>query len=855
MLIRSTGKLWSASSDGLVSIWDTTTLDQDSTITSHRATNVPVVLQVAAANSSKLWTVSADGKIRVWYNDTEPSANNEVEFSAVADMEMHLQTHVDACRKRIVHNYHQLERCKEDLLELERRDQIKKETLARVFDKIHNRSKASRAIHSVALAVQHDWQKKVYTTVISSRLAERSVCHLLRPFFYVWGTFVEKRRTAQRKQALKECVTQVSQNALTSQLMHRISLNARQQCIHSQLKVIASGKEKRNQLVLLERFFSNWTTFSFCSKLRAQQRALRNCPRNAAAFVCASSAWHKLRGAQVQVEGHQLLAATAQRQEASSNQHLMRMRFAVWRRLLNTTAQKKLAMLSAGVLEEENRRTTLAFFYARWATSRQRRALTHIKSVVAQQESTVEKLQTSVTKVGTGVTEADLEAELQRKQLELARLLEECRDLDRDAEAYHVEKRTLQRELLRDYSVDASLPVQEQLDKSMFFLKARGVNTYHDVLHLATARDDLRKMKPDAMIADGIAHIRRSLARYARPEKLKLKGEPDWYVGEVFQKIKRKGIERAAVGVCRIVSAFDALDKKQLSSWVSQENVKAWDPKHQFAAEVTGNLGALLEISLRAYRYHRGEDPLTGLPRTKLSKKVRKMFHDEGKTTTSAADGGKKNKKTLAKTTQLGAATGGVFFKSSVPSSVVLSPGGKRRLMRRTRKTGRGKKRLEAGKMTTETDDDGVISPLRTNIIVQETDLPEEQRRRCPTLTVVRSAASIEPAAAATPEQKQQNASSPLVDRLTPPERTPRRVGGIMSPDAGDAVEGDDGEWIDEHVAHQTDDGADQEDSPRRPNDEAPLDRSPGDQGTDGIASTAPSALSPPSKAYLLQEF
>ncbi|CUG93016.1 Hypothetical protein, putative, partial [Bodo saltans] len=240
-------------------------------------------------------------------------------------------------------------------------------------------------------------------------------------------------------------------------------------------------------------------------------------------------------------------------------------------------------------------------------------AVAHSVATVNAQEAHLHHLESTIAK-GTGVTEEDLEYQLLQKQMELARILEECRDLDREVESRQQEKRVLQRELLRDYSVDQTLPIVDQLDKSIFFLKARGVNTYHDIETLATAREDLRKLRADAMIGDGIAHVRKSIARYAKPEKLKTKGEPDWYVGELFQKIKRKGVEKAAVGICRIVLAFDSVDKLQVSSWISKDSNKEWDKKHQYAAEVTSNLGPLLELSLRAYRYHRGEDPITGLP-------------------------------------------------------------------------------------------------------------------------------------------------------------------------------------------------------------------------------------------------
>ncbi|CUG93015.1 Hypothetical protein, putative, partial [Bodo saltans] len=144
-----------------------------STITGHRATNVPVVRQVASASSTKLWTVSSDGLVRVWYNDTEPGAQN-TEFTAIAEMEQQLQVHVDACRKRIVHNYHQLERCKEDLLELERRDLTKKSKMGVVFANMVNRSKLLRSVHAVGLAGQQTRRRDL--AVLAATEQHRHLC-------------------------------------------------------------------------------------------------------------------------------------------------------------------------------------------------------------------------------------------------------------------------------------------------------------------------------------------------------------------------------------------------------------------------------------------------------------------------------------------------------------------------------------------------------------------------------------------------------------------------------------------------------------------------------------------------------
>eukprot|EP00331_Platyophrya_macrostoma_P023536 CAMPEP_0176456276 /NCGR_PEP_ID=MMETSP0127-20121128/31187_1 /TAXON_ID=938130 /ORGANISM="Platyophrya macrostoma, Strain WH" /LENGTH=111 /DNA_ID=CAMNT_0017846195 /DNA_START=102 /DNA_END=433 /DNA_ORIENTATION=+ len=111
---------------------------------------------------------------------------------------------------------------------------------------------------------------------------------------------------------------------------------------------------------------------------------------------------------------------------------------------------------------------------------------------------------------------------------------------------------------MRDGSIDRSKPVFIRLQQCIFMLKAKGVNAFHDITLIEEARTDIRTRGPIVVLQEAILLVRKALAVYAKPGRLKEKGDPEWFVGDALKRITKKGVQRTSIGICRMVVAVDA---------------------------------------------------------------------------------------------------------------------------------------------------------------------------------------------------------------------------------------------------------------------------------------------------------
>jgi hypothetical protein len=218
------------------------------------------------------------------------------------------------------------------------------------------------------------------------------------------------------------------------------------------------------------------------------------------------------------------------------------------------------------------------------------------------------------------VTEEDLDNDLRARQLELMTFVAEQEQLDEEIDRLSHIKRQLQRELLTTPEMDRTAPLPQQIAQAAFYLKAKGVSTFHDLKYIQEAREEAARNGIGDVMEKGVQQVKRVLARLARPQKLTVPSGVEWFAGEALEKAKRKSIERASIGICRIVTAVDMINPNARLSWTktTPEGREVFTSKHKFGKEILANLGVLLEVAVRQYRYRRNEDPRTGEPLEKL---------------------------------------------------------------------------------------------------------------------------------------------------------------------------------------------------------------------------------------------
>lgn len=636
--IHSTAKLWSAAADGTICVWDIPTMTLVTSHYDHRTTNVPLVKCVARVNSLKLWTLTSDGNLNVWYSDTDPGAS---EFEALENMEIDLQTVVDEYRRRIVFNYQQLERCKEQLLELERRDASKKVRLALALEHGMQKSRQNHVLWRLkAFAIKRSYS--AFHRRVASIVEEKSQRQFGRPFFQLWLAYTRAKSRKRLHSTIESVVTQTSQHNITMKLLWQLADYSNSQFKVEHGQAVATHLATANRRLLAHRALVAWERYAKLAGVVKQQRGLVGALASYKVFHQSLASWTTTVG------GYQASKSIAAQNTASrilqrcNAIRQLQAAYLTWSAFLKRRAKSRKNKKIAQVLAGSTSRALMMLYLRKWACASSQRRLQLERQSCDEEAERIVHL-TEVVERNAGCTEAALEDELHQMQLTLARVCAENEELDDDILRLTREKRVLQRELLRDTRIDRSAIVTEQLEKSVYFLKARGVSSYHDMTHVEAARNELRTSGASKVMKDGIMIVRKVFAACVKPQILKEKGESEWLIGDLFSKIKRKRVEKANAGLVWIVVAFDSMTPKQLEQWTVRSDdgtTVQWDTEHSFANEVTANLGALLELALRSYRYHRGENPNTGEPVKKLVKKTLKKTFAGG-----AADEEKQSRK------------------------------------------------------------------------------------------------------------------------------------------------------------------------------------------------------------------
>ena len=602
-------RLWSAAQDGIVSIWDVKTMSLVGTRREHHNTNVAIVSGVARVNSVKSWTLGRDGAVYVWYSDSDAGTN---EFEQLQAMESSLQEHVEQYRQRIVDNYKALEQCKGELVELERRDRRKKVLLSEAFAGQHKRIYLRNAIANVTR-----WkdQKNFKSPRVAIATSAAQSCNLgiLWGYFIRWGTFSKQQREMSLKRRVQQHLARTERSILVKAYVQKMATAARVYQRRRWLNAVSSSLMRQLNILVVAPVFGKWLRFQADRNEKRKHVDYAVAQAGAGRLAAMTSYWYKLKCANRSARLSDRVKKTLLSLSKACAHGLARRAFSKLLEYRRQQFQNRLRAKACQFLLAQTTRRRLTEAFQMWSLLSHNRARDDAQRELCAQHNKIDTI-TSVLKENESTTEEQLEAQLRERQVLLARILAENDELGDDVSTLEQRKRLLQREAMRDVSIDSTAPPQQQLSEAIMYLKARGVNTFHDIQHIQQAREEAKSKGAETVLRGGIETIRKVFGRVLRPAKLRDPGSIDWYVGELFTKIKKKSVERASVGLCKMVTAFDMINPSSMNSWVAvgPDGGKCWDTAHSYNKEVMSNLGPLLELAIRSYRYRRNEDPETG---------------------------------------------------------------------------------------------------------------------------------------------------------------------------------------------------------------------------------------------------
>lgn len=609
---RPNVRLWSGATDGTVCLWDASNLTLVGQINTHHNTHVALIKEIARVNAVKAWTISADGVVRTWYCDTDPMTTD---FVALADMEASFQQEIETHRTKIIDNYRELENAKLKLQELEALDQRKKVLVGETF----GRAKANElkaVYHAQALHFLHKQQRRHHQQVVASAMEARNWNIHRSATWQKLVIFTQNKKEQRRKQGLVLQLQRIHSSNLRRVYVNNVIEHGRRLTAAAFRAKIASGSFAASARATLLRFYCVWRRCVQRRKLLRKRAEVASAIVNRNDAGLAAVYWARLekftRCERQQANLSKAVAILGR----SRDEALMSYYFRQLQRFVLARAAARQQQAVARSLISGADGTMCRIAYQKWAGFAKLRRSREALANVTSQRQLIADMEARLA-ASAQYTEAQLEQELRIKQMELATILQGNRELDLDIRELEARNKALQRDLLKDVTLEMDKPPLDVLGQAMHFLKARSVNVFHDLDTIQKAREAAKVSSPSDVYEDGVATVRKACQAAVRPHRLKEKDSYDWMVGDLFQKISKRGLGNANTGICRLVTAYDMLNTQQLNAWLSKDGGDVrdpWGPKHKHNNEVLGNFGVFLEVAIRQYRIRRNEDPLTGVP-------------------------------------------------------------------------------------------------------------------------------------------------------------------------------------------------------------------------------------------------
>lgn len=577
--------VWAGGIDGIVHVWDATDLSLRAELTEHHTTHTPLAMGVARLAACKVWSLTKDGVV-VHYIDTDGAVGggDAIENTRLAEIEC--INDVDRRRRKVIECDIELNDLRVEGERMQERERLRKVATALAMHRGHNRQLQQQYLSQITTFVDKRRRLRL-ANANASALASRVNHTLARQYWAKWTKRAEDKGAERSRKAAAALIEGIHSDRLRAAHANVMLETARRMLNANQSKSAASMLATLNQHVLMHRWLRRWGVYAKAKiHARREHRGREQFAEAAAGyFDRAAGAWAFHRAEQACFG---LTTAKAARAHASvlcaqRIQDLRRRYFALWL-AASLRSVREMAELKTRNMQAEAARVHEE---CRERADAERRAdlaaLAKTKEKHDAHMKELAELRRNILLV-EDVSEADLNAQIAERERQVALIQAETRKEQMVLEEINKEKRALQRELMRDASLDTSKPVVEQLSQAVYLLKARGVNVQRDQVAIAAAREAASKKTPTNNAADltyrqGLATIREVFAEAIRPHNLQEHDAPlHWLVRGALDKMHDKQLTKAATGLATLVTAYDVLSVGVTGgAWVHPDPQRAVD--------------------------------------------------------------------------------------------------------------------------------------------------------------------------------------------------------------------------------------------------------------------------------------
>eukprot|EP00758_Cryptobia_borreli_P007441 Tbor_TRINITY_DN5297_c0_g1::TRINITY_DN5297_c0_g1_i4::g.16397::m.16397 len=602
--------LWAGSSDGLINVWDVSTLALVGVIDDHQKTNVAHIKTVARLAAMKAWAVCGDGKIRVLYSDTDPTSD---EYLQLENMEQELQNHVESHRNRIIANYEELERCKAELILLEERDKRKKINLSNVLGARAHRSLKGKYSNIGTQFLDKKRREQWLNEHVSESLLGQSNLYLIQRYWGNWGTVTRARSDFRMKTNVSRFMAEYNNESILRIYLLRLSQKQSEEVDKIAKRKVASILCCRTDQNIRMRYFNMLHMFYRSGALVRKTVFLSESVGALNRRSLLAVYWQKLLVYNTQTRVAEHIRNAMPTFMECHDKNLLLTYYRKLQSIVSIRRIRKAQLRAVHKLFCNTNQSMLRYYYNRLSIAKNDRITRDMHIHDDYQRGEMAALERMFAD-NADLDEETLEKELREKQRELAELKSGAADIFEEIRALEKRNKQLMREHKSNVEIDFSKPWLNRLKQAVNLIKSRGLSCRHSTSEITKFREQCKTLGAEKMFLTCFTTLRTICAKLAKPVTLMDKdGSLDWYVGDMFAKMKKKIVLKANSQIVGLVVAYDAMNERQLLTWTEVQDGKTeFAAKYQHCTELVFNFSYIFKISTLAFRYHNGLDPITG---------------------------------------------------------------------------------------------------------------------------------------------------------------------------------------------------------------------------------------------------
>lgn len=577
-------RIWAGGTDGIISIWDAKQLTLVARLDAHADTYVKGLLMCVRLSSMKVWGVNDDGKVKVWYSDTDEDADWNRDLPPRQDLQDSLET----LRAKVIENYRELEKRKQEVKLIEAIDARRKANLA-VARGLSSQLDLRRVYYAKILQYEKKKKEAANRKNIGEILLANNANGLRSTYYKKLAAYSAARKDEKRKQKMCRLITCNTESYRKKLCFRRIQEFTRLQQAAQKRKQAAAMVMRSTNNGVRQIYFRRWFLYFKKRKTSARRKKyceilMMNMDKGRLALY-----WNRLT---------QIIALEKQRWKKRSLADALQrtteegLRRVYYRKWLDFAARRRRQQARKDAMQYLMRNTTTGRYqnaFSKWSRFANGQKWQGLHGEMKSKKDHNDEV-TRVLEMKDEKDPAMIDQEMQDLQDEIDRIQNEINEENRKHRDVDLESSKMKRSMMQTMiDIDYEQSEDKQVAEVIQYLKAKAVHCGVDFDHLASTRrhcevPDHNKGSRD-VFADGMKIVRKQVwleAQRTERERAEAEGRPqtereqlktqtflpeggssgggvEWVIAGEIEKWKKPHLAKSASAIRDMVIAFDTM--------------------------------------------------------------------------------------------------------------------------------------------------------------------------------------------------------------------------------------------------------------------------------------------------------